>query len=259
MERKIGGYEFRLVAMIEPRRDAAGSVVTYTHSAPEGKRLNLYGRGPFCRFAFPRDWPYAGVYAITADEAVVYIGECENLSRRFGPQGYGHIARRNCLSDGQATNCKVNAHIAVVAAAGSRARVWFLQTDRRFEAERELVAEIKPPWNSRGSRHPTAAAPSRGGAIAMPTAEDFRRELHAIFTEGERSGASSVTVLAGDLHRRVGGYPGGHHRMPACCQVMRSVMVAGDAVADEPPSGKGASLAIQYRLPRPRLNGRGDR
>lgn len=252
MERKIGGYEFRFVATIEPRRNAMGSVTTYTYSAPEGKRLNPYGRGPFCRFGFSREWPDAGVYVITADEAVVYVGECEDLSRRFGPQGYGHIARRNCLSDGQATNCKVNAHIAVVAAASSRVRVWFLQTDRRFEVERELVAELKPPWNSRRARYPAAAAPSRGGAISMPTAEDFRGELHAIFAEGKRSGPSSVTVRAGDLHRRVGGYPGGNHRMPVCCEVMRSVMLAGDSVLDQPPSGKGASLAIQYRLPRPR-------
>lgn len=252
MERKIGGHDFRFVAAIEPRRDAAGSVTTHTHSAPEGRRLNLYGRGPFCRFDFPREWPYAGVYAITTDEAVVYVGECENLSSRFGPRGYGHIARRNCLSDGQATNCKVNARIAVVTSAGSRVGVWFLQTDRRVEVERKLLAELKPPWNSLGRRYPTAATPSQGGAISMSTAEDFQRELHALFAERERSGASSVTVGAGDLHRRVGGYPGRNHRMPVCCQVMRSTMVAGDTVIDEPPSGKGASLAIRYRLPRPR-------
>lgn len=86
----------------------------------------------------------------------------------------------------------------------------------------------------------------------MPTADDFRRELQVMFAEGDRSGASSVTVRAGDLHRRVGGYPGRNHRMPVCCEVMRSAMGAGDRVIDEPPSGKGASLTIQYRLPRPR-------
>ncbi len=126
MDRKIGEYTFRFVATIEPRRDAAGQVTTYTHSAPAGLRLNRYGRGPFCRFDFPQEWPHAGDYVITVDERPVYVGECENLSRRFGPQGYGYIARRNCLSDGQATNCKVNAYIAVVAAAGSRVCVWFL-------------------------------------------------------------------------------------------------------------------------------------
>jgi 5-methylcytosine-specific restriction protein A len=252
MERNIGGYDFRLVAAIEPRRDAAGNVDTYTYWPPAGKRLNRHGRGPFCRFDFPQDWPYPGVYVIPVDGNPVYVGQCEDLSRRFGPQGYGHIARRNCLRDGQATNCKVNAHIAAVAARGSRVEVWFLQTHRRFQVEGELVRQLRPPWNSHRGRYSAEAPPSRGGTISMPAAEDFRRALLEIVAEAERSGARSITVSAGELHRRVGGYPGRNHRMPVCCEVMRSVMVAGDTIVSQPPAGQGASLAIQYRLPRPR-------
>jgi hypothetical protein len=114
-----------------------------------------------------------------------------------------------CLSDGQSTNCKVNAHVAVAAAGGGRIQVRFVATDRRMEVERQLIAELKPPWNSRGGRYSTAVPPSQGGPISMPMAEDFRRALHnAVFAEGERSGAPSVTVHAGNLHRRIGGYPG---------------------------------------------------
>lgn len=251
-ERSIGGREFRFVVTIEPTRDAAGSVSSYTHSVPSGIRLNPYGRGPFCRFAFPANWPYAGVYALVVDGMVVYVGECENLSRRFGPQGYGTIARRNCLSDGQATNCKINARIAVAAAGGSQVEVWFGPTDHRLDVERQLIAELKPPWNSRGGRHSIGGRPTQGGRTAMPTADDFRQALRAAFAEADRSGTLSVTVRAGDLHRRVGGYPGGNHRMPVCCDVMRSAMIVGDRVVSEPPSGKGARLAIRYRLPRPR-------
>jgi hypothetical protein len=47
MERDIGGYELRFAATIEPRRDGAGGVAAYNNSAPEGKRLNLHGRGRF--------------------------------------------------------------------------------------------------------------------------------------------------------------------------------------------------------------------
>ncbi len=84
----------------------------------------------------------------------------------------------------------------------------------------------------------------------MPTPVDFRRELQAVFEEAGRTGAVSVTVHAGDLHRRVGGYPGRNHRMPVCCEVLRSAMAAGDTVLNEPPSRKGASVMIHYRLPR---------
>jgi 5-methylcytosine-specific restriction protein A len=48
----------------------------------------------------------------------------------------------------------------------------------------------------------------------------------------------------------VGGYPGENHRMPVCCEVMRSTMAPGDQVVETPPSGKGAALTIRYRLPR---------
>lgn len=252
MERKIGGYEFRLVATIEPRRDGAGRVIKYAHSPPDGKRLNRHGQGPFCRFDFPENWPYAGVYAITVDGVVVYVGESANLSTRFGPRGYGSIASRECMSDGQATNCKVNARIADAADCGSRVQVWFLQTEHRIEVERQVIADLKPPWNSRGGRYTTAAAPTRGVPTSMPTTEDFRRVLHTVFSENERSGEPSLPVRAGDLHRRVGGYPGSNYRMPVCCEVMRSAMIAGDKVVYEPPSGKGARLEIQYRLPRPK-------
>jgi 5-methylcytosine-specific restriction protein A len=49
----------------------------------------------------------------------------------------------------------------------------------------------------------------------------------------------------------IGGYPGaGKHRMPVCCEAMRSEKRAGDEIVFEPPKGKGASLTIRYRLPR---------
>lgn len=86
----------------------------------------------------------------------------------------------------------------------------------------------------------------------MPTAEDFRSVLMRVFYEAFRRGADCVEVNVGNLHRRVGGYPGMDHRMPVCCEVMRREMAAdyGDRIIDSPPSGSGASLTIEYRLPR---------
>lgn len=61
-----------------------------------------------------------------------------------------------------------------------------------------------------------------------------------------------MDVNAGELHRRVGGYPGSNHRMPVSCEVMRSAMGsdAGDIVLSQPPKGDGATLTIRYVLPR---------
>jgi hypothetical protein len=87
----------------------------------------------------------------------------------------------------------------------------------------------------------------------MPTAEQFREELSSIFQEAVEEKRSTVEVSAGELHRRVGDYPGPNHRMPLCCSVMREAFNprAGDVIVEEPPSGKGAKLTIRYVLPRP--------
>lgn len=83
-----------------------------------------------------------------------------------------------------------------------------------------------------------------------PTASDFQAALDEILTLAEQEGATFVDLKAGDLHRKVGGYPGHNHRMPVCCDVLRGAMVVGDAVLHAPPKGKGAALEIRYRLPR---------
>ena len=88
------------------------------------------------------------------------------------------------------------------------------------------------------------------------TADDFRNELAGLFEAASRAGRGTVVVRSGDLHRAVGGYPGNNHRMPMCCRVMYAEMVEGvDEVLSAPPSGQGASVAIEYLLPRPGANG----
>jgi hypothetical protein len=86
--------------------------------------------------------------------------------------------------------------------------------------------------------------------MTTPKAEDFRKTLAELLISANELGFVAVEVNAGNLHRRVGGYPGGDHRMPQCCDVMRQEMLSGDEVIDEPPSGQGARLTIRYRLPR---------
>jgi len=84
----------------------------------------------------------------------------------------------------------------------------------------------------------------------MPTAQDFQKEMDKIFATATKQGRSYVDVKSGDLHRKVGDYPGPNHRMPLCCSVMRQNMKSGDQVLQKPPSGQGASLVIRYKLSR---------
>ena len=89
----------------------------------------------------------------------------------------------------------------------------------------------------------------------MPTKEDFLSELRSQFRRAQDRGARYVTINAGELHRRVGGYPSrGGHRMPLCCDVMYRERRNGDEVIAAPPKGKGASLTIRYGLPRESTN-----
>ncbi len=83
------------------------------------------------------------------------------------------------------------------------------------------------------------------------TRDDFTAELERIFHEATSLGAPTVVVKSGDLHRRVGGYPnGGDHAMPSCCDAMYAAQRTDDRILQSPPKGKGATLTIEYRLPR---------
>ena len=79
----------------------------------------------------------------------------------------------------------------------------------------------------------------------------FCDELLAVFEEATARGDVNLVIHAGELHRRVGGYPnGGNHQMPICCGVMIEAMRADDRVVQAPPSRKGATLSVEYVLPR---------
>ncbi len=87
-------------------------------------------------------------------------------------------------------------------------------------------------------------------AMSAPSTEEFRQAILSIFERAEANGMTSVSIRSGDLHRELGGYPEGPHAMPSCCGAMRSMMQMGDKEVQSPPKGKGATLVIQYRLPR---------
>ncbi len=84
----------------------------------------------------------------------------------------------------------------------------------------------------------------------VPTAEDFQRTLNEIFRTAQSQGKTYIDVKSGDLHRRIGGYPGNNHRMPVCCDVMKRNMKHVDELLQQPPKGQGATVIIRYKLPR---------
>ncbi len=84
----------------------------------------------------------------------------------------------------------------------------------------------------------------------MATPEILRVELRWQLIQAERRGDSYIDINSGELHRKVGGYPGPKHTMPSCCKVMYEEQRAGDKILSSPPKGLGASLTIRYKLPR---------
>ncbi len=259
--RHFATVEFFLIEQIEPDRDESNQIIEITHELAPAIRQNKYAAGPFCRFHLSKASTQPGVYIITIYDELKYIGECENFAARFSSSGYGGIAPRNCHHDGQSTNCKLNARILADAKAGRTINLWFVPTPDHKQVEAELIAALNPPWNGRKeslSRRPAISSPK---PFLPPTVrkviqrkgqatEAFRQALELNFEQATARGETILQVRAGDLHRQVGGYPGRNHRMPVCCRAMRLAMVASDRTVEAPPKGDGASLAIEYRLPR---------
>ncbi|RJX29194.1 MAG: HNH endonuclease [Dethiobacter sp.] len=80
-----------------------------------------------------------------------------------------------------------------------------------------------------------------------PTAQDFQSALEEAFKSAQNQGEAYIDIKSGDLHKRVGEYPGSNHRMPVCCDIMKRNMKTADQILQQPPKGQGASLVIRYK------------
>lgn len=141
----VCGYPFRYVQEIRPEIDADGKVNECYPELDPGKRLNKNGKPPFCRFSIDAD-SLPGVYLWVLGEDIIYIGETENLRRRFN-NGYGRIYAYNCYSDGRSTNCKMNKVVLALAKAGRYVKLYFYETKDYKVVERELLEKIKTRYN----------------------------------------------------------------------------------------------------------------
>ena len=81
--------------------------------------------------------------------------------------------------------------------------------------------------------------------------DDFRTEIQAQIRRATASGVRHLEINSGELHRKLGGYPGTNHRMPMCCDAMYGEMRDGDVIVAQAPKRKGATLKIRYLLLRP--------
>lgn len=82
------------------------------------------------------------------------------------------------------------------------------------------------------------------------TAEAFRKELARLMNEAKEKGCKYIDITSGEVHRNVGDYQGKNHRMPSCCEVMKSMKKVNDEIINEPPKGNDASLTIRYIINR---------
>jgi len=146
---------FEHLGTIELERGDDGQIRTFM---PQGRypdasivALHAYGAGPFCRFRIARKRRETGLYVLTRDDIPVYAGECIDVGKRWGANGYGGISPRNCFQGGQRTNCRVNAAILVEAIRGCRFDLWFAifdgSRDARLAAETALIHSLDPTWN----------------------------------------------------------------------------------------------------------------
>lgn len=135
---------------ITPTQTADGTVQILMPQDRYAKRdlypLNKYGAGPFCKFKIPSNYAHPGVYLLTVGDEVRYIGETNNLSRRYN-MGYGTISPKNCYKGGQETNVRINNLIYLSALKGEILSLWFHQTDDFKTIEASLRLAHRAPWN----------------------------------------------------------------------------------------------------------------
>ena len=128
-ERRFGGFRFSYVGPILPERDSRGELIGELPQSRFSNNRNLslsrYGVGPFCRFRVAQGWKCTGVYVLTRGDDVCYVGEAQDLERRWGPMGYGHISPRACYEGGQDTNCRINNLLYSESKTGGRFQLWF--------------------------------------------------------------------------------------------------------------------------------------
>ena len=149
---ELGGYKFCLICKIKPELDEQGSIKEYSpknsYENSRGLSLDEYGEGPFCKFKIKSESNIniPGVYVIAVNDTPKYVGECEDLVRRFNT-GHGNISPSACFSHGQPTNCRTNHLILSEVKKGASVELYFYPTEKFKQIKRSIRSTIKLDWN----------------------------------------------------------------------------------------------------------------
>jgi hypothetical protein len=111
--------------------------------------LNRNGDLSYCRFRAAEHTilDQKGLYVFRERGGIRYVGRCRDSFRNRFNNGYGKISPKNCYLDGQSTNCRLNALIAV-----SREKISLLVCPIDADAaiktlESTLIQFLEPSWN----------------------------------------------------------------------------------------------------------------
>jgi hypothetical protein len=83
---------------------------------------------------------------------------------------------------------------------------------------------------------------------SMVSVHYFRQELLFQFSRASSSGMLDLIVVAGELFRSSGGYPGSVHGLSECCKALSDEMAKGDLILINATEGRG--MTVRFRLPR---------
>ncbi len=111
--------------------------------------LNPYGDQTFCGFKLTVS-EYSkkkGLYVFAVRDKIHYIGRCRDRFQKRITTGYGVIHPKNCYLDGQATNCHLNALIALVQTEVNFYVLPLEYDSEIIQLERELIQLYAPAWN----------------------------------------------------------------------------------------------------------------
>lgn len=115
--------------------------------------LNKYGDLSYCTFEIceAKYLNAIGVYAYFSGNELMYIGRCKDSMKKRVNNGYGKIHPKNCYLDGQSTNCRLNALIAV---SRENVSLWLCpqSIDEIDATEMHLIRMHQPTWNSQHSQ-----------------------------------------------------------------------------------------------------------
>ncbi len=150
----LNGYSITKSVHIKPKKTHNDDIEQFEpqsrYCKAHLKQLNKHGAGPFCQFVAVGLPSKPGIYVVTVNGELRYVGKTSDLAQRWGSQGYGVISPANCYQGGQSTNCRINNEIFLAAQADQRIKVWFREEDEGEldSIERKLISDCNPRWNA---------------------------------------------------------------------------------------------------------------